>query len=154
LRRLSLILAVAVAAAACGGDATGPARDVPDALVGVWVAEPACLPECEFTVFDRQHPANSINFVAFGLGVEMHVQATGRFRMEVRLARDTLLDGTVRVEGDRMLVSSTGTATVDTLDFTLAEPWLEIQLRSRLAYDLDADGTEEDVGLRGMFRRR
>lgn len=145
---------LAIAATACGGDAAAPSSDVPGALVGVWVAEPACLPACEFTVFDRQQPANSINFVAFGLGVEMHVQATGRFRMEVRLVRDTLLDGTVRVEGDRMLVSSTGTATVDTLDFTLAEPWLEIQLRSRLAYDLDADGTDEDVGVRGTFRRR
>jgi hypothetical protein len=152
MRRIPLVLALA--GAACGGDAAAPSPEVPAALVGIWVAEPACLPDCEFTVFDRAQPSQSINLVAFGLGVEMTVQATGRFRMEVRLVRDTLLDGTVRVVGDRMLVSSGGGATVDTLEFTIDEPWLELQLRSRLAYDLDADGTDDDVGLRGKFRRR
>ena len=140
--------------AACGGDATGPDGSVPEPLVGVWVADAACLPECEFTVFARQQPGPSINLVQFGLGVEMDIRPSGRLRLEVRLVRDTLLDGTVRIQGDRMFVQASGATTVDTLAFTLEEPWLRIELLSRLTYDLDGNGTEEDVGVRGRFRRR
>jgi hypothetical protein len=140
--------------AACSGDSTGPEGAVPPELVADWVSDPACLPDCSFTVYARQNPADSLNLVRFGLGVEMMIRETGQLRMEVRLARDTLLDGMVSARNGQMLVTARGVPTVDTLDYVLANDMLRIDLRSRLSHDLNGDGQKEPIGLRGVFRRR
>ncbi|MGH7554362.1 MAG: hypothetical protein ACREMQ_15260 [Longimicrobiales bacterium] len=127
---------------------------MPPELVADWVSDPTCLPECSFTVFVKQNPADSLNLVRFGLGVEMMIRETGRLRMEVRLVRDTLLDGMVSARNGQMLVTTPGVPTVDTLDYVLTNGMLHVDLRSRLTHDLDGDGRKEPVGLRGVFRRR
>jgi hypothetical protein len=121
----------------CGGDGTGPADVVPAALAATWVAEPACLPQCGFTLSSVANPADSINVTAYaGISTEITMTRQGTFLLRLRPGPDTASTASVRVEPGVLIVTDAGGVT-DTLDYTLA-----------------GDGTNDPAHARGSFRRR
>jgi hypothetical protein len=155
-------LAVAAAAlvtlglGACGGDGTGPGAEVvPPELVGRWVAEPACLPLCGFTLASAANPADSVNVTAFtGISTEITMTREGTFRLQTRPGPDTASTATVRVIPGALVVTDR-LGTVDTLDYQLAGEYLRLQFRRTFTvFDFTGDGTNDPANARGSFRRR
>jgi hypothetical protein len=141
---------------ACGGDGTGPGVEVvPPELVGRWVAEPACLPQCGFTLSSVANPADSVNVTAFtGISTEITMTREGTFRLQTRPGPDTASTATVRVIPGALVVTDR-LGTVDTLDYQLAGEYLRLQFRRTFTvFDFTGDGANDPANARGSFRRR
>jgi hypothetical protein len=152
----ALGLATLAGLGACGGDGTGPGAEVvPAELVGRWVAEPACLPLCGFTLSSVANPADSINVTSFaGISTEITMTREGTFRLLTRPGPDTASTATVRVIPGALVVTDR-LGTVDTLDYQLAGEYLRLQFRRTFtAFDFTGDGVNDPANARGSFRRR
>jgi hypothetical protein len=152
----ALLAAAALMVAACGGEGgTGPAEVIPAELAATWVAEPACLPECGFTLASAANPADSINVTAFvGLSTEITMTRDGTFRLRTRPGPDTASVAQVRA-GAGVLVVTDGAGAVDTLDYSLAGDYLHLRFRRHFTvFDFTGDGTPDPATARGRFRRR
>jgi hypothetical protein len=151
----SLAVAGCVVATACGSDSAAPGGDAVSAeLAAVWVAEPACLPECGFTLASVANPADSVNATAV-LGVEVEISMTraGVFRLTTRPGPPAA-QGTVRQEPGMLIVRDAAGVT-DTLDYTLAGALLHVQFRRTFqVFDFTGDGVADAARARGSFRRR
>jgi hypothetical protein len=153
--RSAALAAATIALVACGGDAAGPADAVPAELAATWVAEPACLPHCGFTLASVANPADSINVTAFaGLSTEIAMTRDGTFRLRTRPGPDTASVARVRAVA-RMLIVTDAAGTVDTLDYALAGQYLQLRFRRPFAvFDFTGDGRNDPAHARGTFRRR
>ncbi|CAN5895166.1 hypothetical protein BH23GEM9_BH23GEM9_30860 [soil metagenome] len=152
VRHLAVVMAVVVSGCS---DSSGPGDMVPAALVGTWVAEPACLPLCGFTLSSVANPADSVNATAV-LGIETEISMTraGVFRLVTRPGPPSL-PGTVRAEAGNILVVTDALGVVDTLDYTASATHLHLRFRRTfLAFDFTGDGTFDPANARGSFQRR
>jgi hypothetical protein len=149
------LAAAVLLAVACGGDGTGPADVLPAELVGVWVAEPACLPQCGFTFESLANPADTLNVTAFvGIATEVTLGRTGTFQMRTRPGPDTASVAQVRAAPGILVVTDAGGA-VDTLDYSLSGDWLAVRFRRPFSvFDFTGDGVADPARARGVFRRR
>lgn len=148
------MLVLAAGLAACG-DGTGPGDVVPPELAARWVAEPACVPACGFSLISVAEPSDSLNVTAFaGLTTEIAVSRGGTFRLSIRPGPDTASTASVRVEGSTLIVTD-AVGMVDTLDYVLREPYLELRFRRHfVVLDFDGDGTPDAARARGTFQRK
>jgi hypothetical protein len=134
-------------AAACG-DGSGPSNVIPEELAGDWVAEPACLYTCGFTITPVATPADSVNVIAsYGITMDLSLSRSGRLEL-VALGGGPVepITGQARVEGQMLIVTS-GTA-VDTIDYQLAGSSLAFAFRELITLN----GAPSEV--RGVFVRR
>ena len=140
--------------AACGDDGA-PRGDIPAELVATWVAEPACRPQCGFTLASVADPADSLNVTSFGgLTTELSIASNGTFRVASRPGADTISAGRARVEGS-MLIVTDAAGTVDTLDYALTGAYLDLVFRREfVVLDFDGDGVLDPATARGRFRKR
>lgn len=154
MRIRDVVLTLVAGLAACG-DGTGPGDAVPAALAARWVAEPACLPSCGFSLISMANPTDSLNVTSFaGLTTEITVNRGGTFRLAFRPGPDTATTASVRAEGS-MLIVTDAAGTVDTLDYVLREPYLDLQFRRAfVVLDFDGDGTPDSARARGTFQRK
>ena len=138
----------------CGDDGS-PTASVPADLVGVWVAEPACTPQCGFAVISEESRSDSINVTQFaGTTTELRIGASGSFGVATLPGPDTITPGKVRVVGPMMIVTDP-TNQVDTLDYVRIGQYLDVEWRRRfLDFDFDGDGTADPAIVRGRFRKR
>jgi hypothetical protein len=152
-RRGLIVVALGALAAACG-DGTGPGADVvPPELVATWVAEPACLPQCGFTLAWVENPADSINVTSTtGLTMEITLTRTGTFRLVQRPGSESTAE--VRV-APGMLIVTDQAGVVDTLDYSIAGSYLQLHFRRTFSViDFNGDGTLDPARARGRFLRR
>jgi hypothetical protein len=154
LKRVVFSVFLLLAAAACG-DGTGPGDAVPPELAARWVAEPACVPDCGFTLTSVANAADSLNATAFaGVTTEITVQRSGTFRLVFRPGPDTASTASVRAVGS-MLIVTDAAGVVDTLDYVLRDPWLDLHFRRHfVVIDFNGDGVPDPARARGTFRRR
>lgn len=142
--------AAAVALAACG-DTTGSGGSLPDNLVGTWVADQGCVPNCGFTLALVANPADTLNVTQLmGIATEIQMTRQGRFTLITRPTTTGAVSGTARSEGSTLIV--TGAGTVDTMDYAVAGGRLD--LRIRRIYELDINGTIHPARARGIFVRQ
>jgi hypothetical protein len=146
---------LALTLAACGGDAAAPGATLPAELVATWVAEPACLPACGFTLSHVANPADSVNITAsVGISTEIAMTRDGTFRMRTRPGPDTASTARVRAEG-AMLIVTDAAGTVDTLDYAVTATSLRLQFRRKFSvFDFTGDGVPDPATAVGHFRRR
>jgi hypothetical protein len=142
--------------AACG-DGAGPGEPViPDALVGTWVAEPACLPNCGFTFISVANPQDTLNATAFvGVTTEIGIHASGRFTLFFMPGGGQApTEGTAWTSGNRLMVRD-GAGAVDTLEYTVGAGVLELRFLGIVdAFDFNGDGTPDPARARAVLRRR
>jgi hypothetical protein len=140
---------------ACGGDGTGPADVLPAELVGLWVAEPACLPNCGFTFASVAQPSDTLNVTAFvGLSTEITLTRDGTFRMRMRPGPDTASVARVHA-GPGILIVTDAAGAVDTLDYTQAGNRLDVRFRRPFAvFDFTGDGVPDPAHARATLLRR
>jgi hypothetical protein len=146
MRHLFAVVVVFLAAAC--GDGSGPSNVIPEELAGDWVAEPACLYTCGFTITPVATPGDSVNVVA-GYGITMDLSLTRSGRLElVALGGGPVepITGRARVEGS-MLIVTAGTA-VDTIDYQVTGNALTFAFRELITLN----GAPSTV--RGVFVRR
>lgn len=143
-----LFAAAALLAAACG-DSTAP-DVIPELLAGNWVAEPACLPNCGFTITPVASPGDSLNVVS-GFGVTMDLSLTRAGRIEIRAlnAGSSVepIRGEVTVEGQTLILRDTE-GSVDTVDFQVNATRLQVAFRQQVLLE----GAPSRVS--GVFLRR
>jgi hypothetical protein len=154
--RSSIVLTSALVGVVLGcGDDGSPVLSVPAELVGVWVAEPACTPQCGFTIVSEESQSDSINITQFaGTTTELRIGASGTFGVATLPGPDTITPGKVRVVGPMMIVTDP-TNQVDTLDYVLVGQYLAVEWRRRfLDFDFDGDGAADPAIVRGRFRKR
>lgn len=153
--RKTCLLSALVLATACGGDSTAPADVVPGQLAAQWVAEPACLPQCGFTLVSVANPADSLNATAFaGVTTQIVLTRDGTFRLTLLPGPDTASTASVRASGTTLVVTDRA-GVVDTLDYTLSGQFLQLRFRRTFrVIDFNGDGQIDPATARGTFRRR
>jgi hypothetical protein len=146
-----ILLAVWLAAGC--GDGTGPAT-LPAELVGTWVAEPACLPQCGFTFESRANAADSISATALGITTEIRIGRTGDFRLSSTPATAAPVTGTVTADGTTMTVRDPQ-GNSEIIDYSVAGNRLTIAFRSAFhVWDFSGDGNLDPATARGVFAKR
>jgi hypothetical protein len=136
------------------GDGTGP-EIVPSELVGMWVAEPACLPRCGFTLERVGSPGDTVNVTAFtGITTEIAMTRDGGFRLRTRPGPDTASTARVRVSPGMLVVTDVA-GTVDTLDYSLQGQMLHLRFRRTFSvFDFTGNGQNDPAVARGRFEKR
>jgi hypothetical protein len=152
--RRAVVLVAAGMLAGCG-DTIAPAAVVPADLVGNWVAEPACRPQCGFVVISEENPEDSINITQFtGATTIFRIGANGSFGVASLPGPDTVTPGRVRVVGTMMIVTDAANQ-VDTLDYVRVGEYLDLEWRRRFTnIDFDGDSMADPAIARGRFWRR
>jgi hypothetical protein len=148
-------LAVLLALTTGCGDGAGPDPVIPALLVGNWVAEPACLPHCGFTLTSVASPSDSVNATAFvGMTTEIGIRADGRFTLAFYPGGGTPLPGTAHVAGS-MLIVRDAAGVVDTMDYVVTTSTLDLRFRRVFtSFDFTGDGTPDPARARGVFVKR
>jgi hypothetical protein len=149
------VATVAAWSALACGDGTGPGEQVPAELVGLWVAEPACVPQCGFTLASVANPADSLNATALlGISTEITMTRNGTFKLQTRPGPDSGAAGTVQVRPGMLIVRDPA-GVVDTLDYQLSGNYLRLQFRRTFdTFDFTGDGVNDPAYARGSFQRR
>ncbi|HSK21356.1 MAG TPA: hypothetical protein VK912_19525 [Longimicrobiales bacterium] len=152
MRHLFSVLMAGLVLAGCG-DSAGPSDVIPPELAGSWLAAPACLPECGFTLMRISNPADSVNFVS-GLQQTFRVTLTtsGRFNL-TGLGGASSIRGFAEAVGS-MLILRDEAGTQDTADYTLQGEYLGLTFRGVAEqFDFDGDGVGDPAMVRARFRR-
>jgi hypothetical protein len=151
----ALLPAALLALATACSDGSGPDNVLPAALVGNWVAEPACLPNCGFTLTSVANPADSVNATAFvGMTTEIAMRADGRFTLTFMPGGGTPVPGTAHVSGS-MLIVRDAAGVVDTMDYTVTASVLDVRFRRIFtSFDFTGDGEPDPARARGVFLKR
>jgi hypothetical protein len=147
--RWALVTALMVAC----GDSTAPS-DVPAELVGVWVAEPACVPECGLTLHTTVGPPDSIPVTRlFSITTEVTLTAQGTFRIETlpSVPGAAPISGTAR-GGNGVLTVRAADGTEETVRYAVASNLLSLEFDGRI--DFNGDGQDQPALAVGIFRRR
>jgi hypothetical protein len=155
-RSVSAVLPAALLALATGcGNGAGPDDIIPAALVGNWVAEPACLPNCGFTLTSTANPADSVNATAFvGMTTEIGIRGDGRFTLAFSPGGGAPQPGTAHVSGN-MLIVRDAAGVVDTMDYTVTPSALDLRFRRIFtSFDFNGDGAADPARARGVFVKR
>jgi hypothetical protein len=153
---LAVPFSAALLALATGcSDSSAPADALPAALVGNWVAEPACLPNCGFTLRSVANAADSVNATAFvGMTTEISMRADGRFTLAFMPGGGTPMPGTAHVSGS-MLIVRDAAGVVDTMDYTVTASVLDLRFRRTFtSFDFTGDGEPDPAHARGVFLRK
>jgi nitrous oxide reductase accessory protein NosL len=146
-------IAACVLVASCGSD-QDPDPDIPAELVGNWVAQPACSPDCEFTFTMVDDPSQSVDIItALNFSVDIGIAASGAFTLDFSGGTGPET-GTVRVEGSRMLVRD-NTGVTDTINWHIANELLYLDFEEAYTVlDIDQDGALDASIAAGVFARR
>jgi hypothetical protein len=142
-------LLLAVLVGACG-DGTGPAAAIPEALVGSWIAEPACVPECGLVVKSVANPQDSVAVTAvLGVTAQINIGRSGTFQLTtIPPIPGGILAGTARVEANELVVRD-AQGNEERLSFSVTSTTLTLEFAGEL--DFDNDGTPEAAVARGVF---
>jgi hypothetical protein len=136
-------------------DSAAPDPVLPASLVGNWVAEPACLPHCGFTLTSVASPSDSINATAFvGMTTEIGIHADGRFTLAFYPGGATPIPGTAHVSGT-MLIVRDAAGVVDTMDYVVTPSTLDLRFRRTFtSFDFTGNGQPDPARARGVFLKR
>lgn len=153
MRHFFSLPALALGLAACG-DSAGPSDAIPEVLSGFWEAEPACLPECGFTLVRIDNEADSVNFVrALDQSFVLNMTTSGRFNL-LSVDGGTSIRGRVEAVG-AMLILQDDAGARDTADYTLEGEYLGLRFRDVTEqFDFDEDGVGDPSTIRARFRRQ
>lgn len=136
----------------CGSDPSDPGNRIPAELVGSWIAEPACLPECGWTLTSSTDPEVSLNFVdePLNMTIGVGIEADGDFELSFS-GQSAPERGTLRVEGQLMIITDQG-GQVDSADYHIEGAYLYMQLRKE--YNFSVGGAAHTGRPLGIFERR
>ncbi len=137
--------------AACGGDGAGPRDGLPEELVGVWQAAPACAPACRFTFTNVADAQEVVNFTSFGAISRLTLNASGSFVFNAGVPLATPVAGRMHVEGNDLVVEASGEFPEERIGYRLQGGHLHLEWEETFAFDLDEDGLAEDVRVNGVF---
>lgn len=146
--------------AACGGDSSGPAAEdvIPEALVGSWVAEPACVNAgCGFILSPESNPADTLNATAaFGITTEITLTRRGGFTLSILPGNTLPVIGTARLGGEaNTLIVTSANGAVDTLDYAVGGNVLDFKIRRAYTFPyVTVDGVPVPAKASGRFHRR
>jgi hypothetical protein len=155
--RRTLASLVPLAFVACGGDSpSGPPADViPEALAGRWAAEPACVPAgCGFILAPVTDPTNTFNATAvLGITTEITIARSGGFSLT---STGTVpASGTARVASPGVLVVTSLSGAVDTIDYSISGIALSIHIRKAYTFPyVTSDGVPVPANAGGVFHRK
>ena len=136
----------------CGGDSSGPTSSIPAELVGNWIAEPACLPICGWTLTSSTDPEVSLNFVDDPLFITVGVGIESDADFELSFSGQSAPErGTLRVQGQMMIITADAGA-VDTADYHIQNGYLHMQLRKEYAFSVG--GQAHSGRPAGVFERQ
>jgi hypothetical protein len=147
-----LFLATAAIAAAACADGTGPGAALPADLVGEWVADSRCIPQCSLTIHPATNPADSVALTHF-VGLFVDIAAAGRFTLQTVPAvsdRGTVT-GTATLSGGQLVVR-TSSGEEERVDYTTGGGRLTLGFAGTM--DFDGDGTPEPARIRATLVRR
>jgi hypothetical protein len=115
----------------CGGGNGGPLGPVPSDLIAAWEADRRCVPSCALHIFTTTTPPDSLNLLTWDYFLALHIARNGDFRLRFGMGRDSVVQGNVRAEGNRLILSSSSTV-ADTLFFSVQDPLLQLVLPNPL----------------------
>lgn len=155
MQRRAICTLVAAFFAACGGDGAGPAAELPAELVGTWEASPACVPDCGFTFTNATNAADSVNFTAaFGTTSRLTLNPSGTFTFSSGVPLTAPVAGRMELEGNELVVQASGEFPEERIRYSLQGGMLRLEWDETFSFDLDENGTDEDVRVRGVFERQ
>jgi hypothetical protein len=151
LRGMAMAGLLVAALGACG-EGTGPAAVLPEALVGSWIAEPACVPACGLVVKSVANPQDSVAVTAeLGVTTQIQIGRSGTFQLStIPPIPGGVLAGTARLEGNELVVQD-AQGNEERLTYSVTSTTLTLEFAGEL--DFDDDGIPEAATARGVFLR-
>ncbi len=142
-----------LAAAGCSGDGTSPVDDNP--LVGNWEADPRCLWECWFTVRSVSDPADSVNFTnQLSARFELDLRSNGSYQLQLSAPNVSSFQDSGTFTSANGLLILAGGSSVDTIDYQLHSPLLQLEFRNKLALvDLNGDMVPDTVTVAATLKK-
>jgi hypothetical protein len=144
-----LLLLLALSAYACG-DAAGPSR-IPPELVGNWIAQPACIPQCGLTFYSLVNPADSILVTRF-VSTRIAIGADGSFELATlptSPATPPIVGRATAANGELTVTGSDGTR--ETLRYSVSGALLTVEFAGTFAFESNAPPVPSRA--RGLFLR-
>ena len=145
---------LALILAACSDGGSGPVDVIPAELAGMWVASPACRPECGFTFESVTNPADSVNFTTLGATTTFTLAQSGAFTFDPGLPTVGDAQGEMRLEPGVLVVQPTDEfPEEERIDYQLVAGRLRLSWRETVTYTLpDAEGPSA-VRVRAVLHR-